>query len=162
MSNVNTTQLDILKDETNFLNHEPQTFEIKIAQNELRKVKSSTKDRCRDVEIFLVTKKDSKIIGIANLVVYNNNALLRSFEIQPEFQKRGCGTILLSNILSKAEKLGVKEIYSLTRFPSNYLRKKGFCYVNTRQVPKAIQNTKEFKINSRHNLICMRFNMVNF
>lgn len=93
---------------------------------------------------YFVLQLNMEIIGVIGLEIYGDSALIRSFAILPEFQKKGLGTILFQQILEYAQEKKIKNLYALTETAKNFFEKNGFGVVDRKFAPLEIQQSKEY------------------
>jgi len=93
---------------------------------------------------YFILQLNTEIIGVIGLEIYGDCALIRSFAILPEFQKKGLGTILFQQILEYAQEKKIKNLYALTETAKNFFEKNGFGVVDRKNAPLEIQQSKEF------------------
>ncbi|MFX1368039.1 MAG: arsenic resistance N-acetyltransferase ArsN2 [Promethearchaeota archaeon] len=102
------------------------------------------------IENFLIIRSPHAVtgpqllVGCIGLELYNDAALLRSFAIHPDFQKRGLGERLYLEVIEKARHSGIKNIYLLTDTAEEYFRKRGFEEIDRENVPASVRESIEF------------------
>ena len=113
--------------------------------NHLLKITDLHSEGIEDVDLFLVLKKDNRIIGCIGLEKYNSSGLLRSFAVHPEHQSQGFGYILLKKFLSEVKVTGIIEIYLLTLTAEKFFLKHGFTIISRDDVESEIIKSSQFQ-----------------
>jgi len=93
---------------------------------------------------YFILQLNADIIGVIGLEIYGDSALIRSFAIIPEFQKKGLGTTLFQQIMEYAQEKKIKNLYVLTQTAKVFFEKKNFGVVDRNVAPLEIQQSKEF------------------
>lgn len=106
-------------------------------------------------EHFLLAKYKDEIIGVVGIEKYLNIALLRSFAVESMHRRKGIGKILFDSLMKNVKGIGIKKIYLLTTTAQKYFAKNGFGIIERKELPKEIQNTKEFKSICPVSAVCM-------
>ncbi len=96
------------------------------------------------IDSFLVAVAGDKIVGTGGLERCDDVALLRSIAVVEECRGHGLGDTLYSQIKSRAQLHGVKELYLLTETAEQYFEARGFSVVKRSAVPIAIGETQQF------------------
>jgi amino-acid N-acetyltransferase len=94
---------------------------------------------------FVVAEFGGDIVGTAALEVCDNNALLRSVAVAPEWRSRGLGRALVTHVIANAEAQGLRALYLLTTTAEHYFPSFGFQQVTRGDVPADLRQTAEFK-----------------
>ncbi len=94
---------------------------------------------------FVVAEADGAIVGIAGLEVCQDNALLRSVAVTPEWRSRGLGRALVSRVIANADARGLRALYLLTTTAETYFPSFGFQQVARDEVPPDVRRTEEFQ-----------------
>lgn len=93
---------------------------------------------------FIVAKSEGDIVGCIGLEVYETDALLRSFAVEPSYRNNGIGAELYKNLLAFALENKVKTLHLLTTTAKDYFFKKGFEVADKNQAPIGIKKSSEF------------------
>jgi len=102
------------------------------------------------VDNFLIIRSPNAVagpevlIGCVGLEVYKNYALLRSLAVHPDFQRRGIGKKLVSQITKSAKVRRINHLYLLTDTAEDFFRSLGFDLVERQDVPFAVRQSIEF------------------
>ena len=94
---------------------------------------------------FIVAESAGAIVGTAALEVCQNDALLRSVAVAPEWRSRGLGRALVTRVIADAEGQGLRALYLLTTTAEHYFPSFGFQPVTRAAVPADVQDTVEFR-----------------
>jgi amino-acid N-acetyltransferase len=105
--------------------------------------------------LFLASA-DSQVVGIGGLENYKEYGLLRSIVIEPSFRAKGYGRLLCTKLIQQAKLQGIRELYLLTITARAFFNHMGFRKMRRDKVPKAIQETIEFRDLCPDSSICMR------
>jgi amino-acid N-acetyltransferase len=94
---------------------------------------------------FVVAEFSGTIVGTAALEVRDDNALLRSVAVAPEWRSRGLGRALVTRVIADAEARGLRALYLLTTTAEHYFPSFGFQPVTREVVPGELRSTEEFQ-----------------
>src|SRR5918997_602456 len=94
---------------------------------------------------FVVAEHDGRLVGVAGLECCQENALLRSVAVDPEWRSRGLGRQLVTRLISEAEARGIRALYLLTMTAEHYFPSLGFAKVSRDAVPEDVRATEEFR-----------------
>jgi amino-acid N-acetyltransferase len=90
---------------------------------------------CENIRDFRIVEEHGRIVGCGALHLYGLHlAEVRSIAVDPLFQKRGAGFILVKALLRQAEKHQVSGVCLFTRIPDFFARL-GFCAVTREEIP---------------------------
>jgi amino-acid N-acetyltransferase len=93
---------------------------------------------CENVRDFIVLEETGRIIGCGALHLYGAHlAEVRSITVDPSFQKRGGGELLVQSLMSEAHKHQVSCICLFTRSPQ-FFAKLGFGIAQREDLPDKI------------------------
>jgi len=93
---------------------------------------------CENVRDFVVLEETGQIIGCGALHLYGTHlAEIRSITVDPHFQKRGGGELLVQSLMSEARKHQVACICLFTRSPQ-FFAKLGFGIAQREDLPDKI------------------------
>ncbi len=104
---------------------------------------------------FFLAYKDSLLIGIVGLEVFDNIALLRSMVVKEEYRNKGYGSEICKLIIDYAKNKQIKEIYLLTYTADKYFKKLRFIELLRDELPKEIKQTKQFSQLCPCSAVCM-------
>jgi amino-acid N-acetyltransferase len=108
------------------------------------------------ISCLFLASADSEVVGIGGLENYKDYGLLRSIVIQPSFRAKGYGKLLCTKLIQQAKLQGIKELYLLTITARTFFNRIGFRRIRRDKVPKAIQETVEYRDLCPESSICMR------
>jgi amino-acid N-acetyltransferase len=94
---------------------------------------------------FVVAEEKGQIAGAIGLERFGSAALLRSAVVAPNQRGTGIGARLVEQLLDRARKSGVSEIYLLTTTAENYFPRFGFRRTTRDAVPSAVKQSAEFR-----------------
>jgi amino-acid N-acetyltransferase len=93
---------------------------------------------------FLVAEENGRVVGAVGLEVYGEAALLRSAVVDDARRGSGVGSDLVAELLVRAGRRGVREIYLLTTTAEHYFPRFGFTRVGRDAVAPALRASEEF------------------
>ena len=96
------------------------------------------------IENFIVAVRDELVIGCVGYENYGRLGLLRSVAVDPKYQGMGIGHVLIQNILEKARKAGIKNLYLLTDSAVDFFKKFDFVVISRELVDEKIKQTYEY------------------
>jgi amino-acid N-acetyltransferase len=94
---------------------------------------------------FVVAENGNTIVGAVGLERFESAALLRSAVVSPDQRGTGIGRQLVEQILERAERDGIDEIYLLTTTAEDYFPRFGFNRTTREAVPSAVKASAEFR-----------------
>lgn len=94
---------------------------------------------------FVVAEDKGEIAGAIGLEKFGSVALLRSAVVSPEYRGSGVGRRLVEQVLERAEKAGIEELFLLTTTAEKYFPRFGFARVTRSAVPPAVKASAEFQ-----------------
>lgn len=97
---------------------------------------------------FVVAEDGNAVVACAGLETYGGSALLRSVVVRPDYRSRGLGGRLVAELLDRAHRSGVQNVYLLTTTASEYFRRMGFEEVSRNKVDASVQTSQEFSAGS--------------
>lgn len=94
---------------------------------------------------FLVAEENGRVVGAVGLEVYGDAALLRSAAVEDGRRGSGLGSDLVAELLTRAGRRGLREIYLLTTTAEDYFPRFGFTRVRREAVAPAVRVSEEFR-----------------
>lgn len=94
---------------------------------------------------FVVADESGEIAGAIGLEKFGPVALLRSAVVSPEYRGSGVGRRLVEQIIERARKEGIEEIFLLTTTAEEYFPRFGFARTTRAAVPIAVKASAEFQ-----------------
>ena len=94
---------------------------------------------------FIVAEEGGRVIGAVGLEKFGSIALLRSAVVSNEHRGSGVGRRLVEQILERAEKDGIEELFLLTTTAEDYFPRFGFTRTTRSAVPPAVKASAEFR-----------------
>ena len=72
-------------------------------------------DILQNINNFFVYLEDQQVIGCVSLEIYSPKlAEIRSLVVDPKYQRKGVGSLLVRACLTQAQKLGIFEVLAIT------------------------------------------------
>lgn len=94
---------------------------------------------------FVVAEDAGEIAGAIGLERFGSVALLRSAVVSPEHRGSGVGRKLVEQVLERAEKDGIEELFLLTTTAEKYFPRFGFTPTSRSAVPLVVRASAEFQ-----------------
>lgn len=92
----------------------------------------------QQLQCLYVVKEESKVVGVAGLHVLGRDlAEVRSLVVDPDYQQKGIGRMLVNHIIMESPKLGVERLISLT-YQVEFFEKIGFHIVIREDLPEKV------------------------
>lgn len=91
----------------------------------------------KNITKFLVADHHA-IIGTVGVLYDGEKALIRSFAVSAENEKRGIGLALVKELLTEIKSMGSKEVYLLTETAAEYFKRLGFYRINREEMPQLL------------------------
>jgi amino-acid N-acetyltransferase len=110
----------------------------------------------RSLPDFLVAEESGRVVGAIGLEVYGDTALLRSAVVDTGRRGSGVGSDLVAELLARAGRRGVREIYLLTTTAEDYFPRFGFTRVRRDAVAPALHASEEFQGACPDSAVAMR------
>jgi len=80
-------------------------------------------DLCRHIKEYIVAEAADQIVGCGSLKVYSRElAELGALAVRDDWQGAGVGRAVVDALVAEGARLGLKEIFALTRKPAFFLR----------------------------------------
>lgn len=90
------------------------------------------------LQCMYVVKDNDKVVGVGALHVLGKDlAEVRSLVVDPDYQHKGIGYMLVDHITSKSVELGVERLISLT-YEVNFFKKCGFNIIEKETLPEKV------------------------
>jgi amino-acid N-acetyltransferase len=82
------------------------------------------------IQEFVVAELDSKVVGFGALhVMWEDLAEVRTLAVSDQSLRKGIGAAMLSELIRRAQSLGVKRVFCLT-FETEFFQKHGFIEIS--------------------------------
>jgi len=94
---------------------------------------------------FIVAEEESDIAGAIGFEQFDSIALLRSAVVSPAHRGGGIGQRLVEELLNRAEKSGIEQLYLLTTTAEDYFLRFGFERTTRAAVPDSVKASAEFQ-----------------
>ncbi len=109
-----------------------------------------------DATTFYIAEQDDRVVGIAGLEHYGNDALLRSVAVPAELQRKGIGSVIVDLMLEEAAKLRVENVVLLTETAKDFFLKKGFSVIERSTITnQEMKKSSEFAQVCPESAVCM-------
>jgi amino-acid N-acetyltransferase len=96
------------------------------------------------IDFLVAINSADKIIGCIGIEKYSEEALLRSFAVDEDYQKKNIGAELLGRLFKISGESGIKTLHLLTTTAETYFKAKGFITSDRNSAPLSIKQTTEF------------------
>jgi len=110
-------------------------------------------------QLFFVTKKGDKVVGVIGLEILGEVGLLRSLAVSPKYRGQGIAKRLVRIVENYTLSIGVKSLYLLTTTAEKFFSKIGYQKVNRNNVPQEVKSTQEFQFLCPKSSVCMMKNL---
>jgi amino-acid N-acetyltransferase len=124
-------------------------------QQLLKDSKLPFEDVAEHLPSFVVAEEGQNMIGVAGLEIHGKAGLFRSVAVAESHRSKGIGSLLYNQIVSQAQKKGLREISLLTTTAEKFFLKKGFRKVEGDAIPQYVKSTKEYQIFCASTAVCM-------
>lgn len=94
---------------------------------------------------FVVAEEGGSVTGAIGLERFGSVALLRSAVVSPEHRGGGVGRQLVEQLLERAAKDGIEELFLLTTTAEKYFPRFGFSHTTRAEVPPPLKASAEFQ-----------------
>jgi len=133
------------------MNYTPTPVNDQKSVDRLREFLKANKLPASDLKLegswfVLYQEADGTIVGSGGLEQHGNTGLLRSVAVTEKLRGQALGGLIVEDIIAKAKRLNLTELYLLTETARAYFLKKGFQDVPREIVPEGIKQTTEFSL----------------
>ena len=94
--------------------------------------------------VFLVARRDGRVIGSGGLEPFGDIALLRSVAVDPTARGSGLGSRIVQALERKAEHLGIDNVFLLTTTATEFFRAQGYAATPREGAPAPIRTSTQF------------------
>jgi N-acetylglutamate synthase-like GNAT family acetyltransferase/2-polyprenyl-3-methyl-5-hydroxy-6-metoxy-1,4-benzoquinol methylase len=108
----------------------------------------------------LVARQNGNLVGVIGLERYGDAGLMRSFAVAKGWRGRGVGKNLGNALLQRAAADGLKKVYLLTNTIRELAAGHGFREIPREQVPAAVRESVEFRLNCCDTAVAMERRLV--
>jgi UDP-N-acetylmuramate: L-alanyl-gamma-D-glutamyl-meso-diaminopimelate ligase len=113
-----------------------------------------------DFPSFFFLRNESGYAGCVALEVLGEDAILRSLAVDPEWRGGGYGWLLADTVIGQARLRGVRRIYLLTEYASDFFAAKhGFRVVDRSTVSPAVASARTFQGSTGSAFVAMRLDL---
>jgi amino-acid N-acetyltransferase len=106
--------------------------------------KLPTSDLPPSLDDFFIAREGDQLVGIIGLEKYDENGLLRSMVVHPDYRNRNIASQLVQKIEEMAKAESLNAVYLLTETAEKYFEKKGYEKVERADVSDGIKSSSEF------------------
>lgn len=124
--------------------------------------RAGLKDAAEDADFpsFFFLRNEQGVAGCVALEVYGEDAILRSLAVDPEWRGGGYGWILADTAIGAARLRGVRRIYLLTEYASDFFAAKhGFRVVDRTTISPAVARSATFQASTGSSFVAMRLDL---
>jgi amino-acid N-acetyltransferase len=93
---------------------------------------------------YVVAEVEGRLVGATGIETHEEDGLLRSAVVAPEWQGHGIGRLLAEERLAWAGRRGLRAIYLLTTTAAGYFPRMGFIPIGREEVPVGVRASSEF------------------
>lgn len=93
----------------------------------------------------LVAVRGERIVGVVELELYGETALLRSLVVAPSERGAGLGERLTAEALRLASARSAPDVYLLTETAERFFPRFGFAVEDRKKAPEALMRSEEFR-----------------
>jgi amino-acid N-acetyltransferase len=104
----------------------------------------------------LVATRGSDVVGVVELELYGEAALLRSLVVAPAERGTRLGERLTTDALALARKSGARDVYLLTQTAERFFPRFGFTAEDRARAPQALRHSEEFRTACPASAVMMR------
>lgn len=105
---------------------------------------------------FYIAEDNGRLLGIAGLEYYGDDALLRSVAIRPGLQRQGIGSAIVDRMLDEARKKKIRRVILLTETEKEFFLRKGFGVVDRSEIKNEdLRKSSEFAYACPTSAVCM-------
>jgi UDP-N-acetylmuramate: L-alanyl-gamma-D-glutamyl-meso-diaminopimelate ligase len=109
---------------------------------------------------FLLLINETGIVGCVGLEVFGEDAVLRSLAVRPAARGAGYGWMLADSVINRARFFGVRRIYLITEYASDFFAAKhGFRVVDLSTVAAPVVGSVTFRTPKGKSAIAMRLDV---
>ncbi len=114
----------------------------------------------RDATAFFFLRNESGVAATVALEVFGEDAILRALAVDPDWRGGGYGWILADTAINEARHRGVKRIYLLTEYASDFFAgKHGFRVVDRSTASPAVAASRTFQRSTGTKFVAMRLDL---
>lgn len=111
------------------------------------------------IDNFLSLSINDLLIGAVGLEIYDDKALLRSLIVDKLHQSNGYGKRLCNEIIEKARRQYISELYLLTETAPKFFEAIGFEKIERESADESVKMSEEFRTICPSTAICMRMKL---
>ena len=104
----------------------------------------------------VVAARAGQVVGVVELEIYGESALLRSLVVAPLERGAGLGERLTTDAIALARARGVRDVYLLTETAERFFPRFGFVAEARALAPEALRQSAEFRTACPASAVMMR------
>ena len=109
--------------------------------------------------IMLVAEQDGRIIGCGGIGLISRFGVLQSLVVSINNRSRGCGSLLVDQLISVAALHSLKELFLLTKSERDFFHGRGFSSIAGEMIPARIRQSAAWKNPDCVSATSMRLNI---
>ncbi|MFX0012960.1 MAG: arsenic resistance N-acetyltransferase ArsN2 [Promethearchaeota archaeon] len=129
--------------------------ELKSVFRLLRKVNLPLEGVADHFDNFFIAQEEDQLVGCIGIELYENVGLIRSVAVDPSFQGRGIGNILVDAIQKFGKEKKLKAIYLLTETAADFFSKLDYMIIPRDKADDRIKKSIEFTSACPASATCM-------
>ena len=94
---------------------------------------------------LVVAHEGQDVVGVGGLETFGHAGLLRSVAVRTPLRGSGLGRALVDRLEARARETGLSELVLLTETAKDFFEKLGYCAIERRNAPQAVQSSAEFR-----------------
>ena len=114
-------------------------------ENLLEKCNLPVNDIMENIDNFIVSELENKIVGVGGYETHGEIALIRSIAVDQAYRGKSIGVNIYHLLEKKIKHIGIKEVYLLTETATDYFKTLGFTIKERTSIPAVVTQTKQFK-----------------
>ena len=96
------------------------------------------------IDDFFVAERDSVVVGVIGLEIYDDRGLLRSAAVDTDERRTGVGAALVGALIENCRTRQLKEVVLLTTTAERWFPRFGFVTISRDDTPAAVRRSVEF------------------
>ena len=96
-------------------------------------------------ELYLIAHHQQHAVGAVGMEICDQNGLLKSLTVDPDYRNQGFGTALVTGLIKSAGEGGIEALYLLTNEADRLFIRLGFESIERASAPLEIRQTNQFR-----------------
>jgi amino-acid N-acetyltransferase len=101
-------------------------------------------DAPEKIDSLYLARTDGGVVGIGGVECLGEYGLLRSLAVLPEARNKGYGRAITHDLMARAKRQGVRELYLLTMTAREFFEREGFERIDRSLAPEPLTQTSQF------------------